>query len=244
MEALRPSPEQLAEYKQNFASSGQPDFLANIQIVGDFMGHLMRERGFDEETISQTNFTLGRLCMGRDPWEAFDKMWAKVERDAEIKAERVAYGDTPVLQPGRPEPSKLFLEYLGQVSGFCGDAGIFPQPMLWTNPEGKLTMEAIAADGNTVFKRAIEALTEGSATELVFGMDRSAAPGQGLEFNDFLTVVWYVNGNFYTAIIDYVPHEEEAGQIIREPNWNNNFWNNQLREEGSIIKSLQKALND
>jgi hypothetical protein len=194
---------------------------------------------FTDDEAQHLLFTLGRVCMGRDPWDAFDKMWVRVQSDLKIKTARKTYADTPVEQ-ALPEPTALLQDYLGQVRSFCGDRGIFPQPLLWRDTEGKVTMAAIAADGNHAFKTATEAFEGGTVQELVFGMDRSAAPGQGLEFNDFVTMVWYVGGEFYTAVIDYVPAEDEADQIIREPNWNNNWWNNEMRD--TIIPAFQKAL--
>lgn len=234
----RPTPEQLASYEAKFDATGQPAFLKGISIVGDFMADCMEEAGFPEEDIEPVCFMLGRLCMGRDPWAAFDLLWKKVEDDLAEKERRKTYADT-VVEQHVPEATDLFTEYLTQVQGFCGDKGIFPQPLLYRDLEGKLTLMAVAADGNECVRHARKALKEG-VEEMVFGLDRSAAPGQGLEFNDFVTVVWYVGGEFYTAVINYVPAEDKADQIIRDPDWANNWWNNQMR--ATILPDLRAIL--
>lgn len=232
----RPSPEQLAAYEAKAAS--QPSYLRGVSVVGDYMGSLLGDEFTDAEA-EDILFKLGRICMGRDPWDAFDKMWVHVEGLKADKVRRKTYATTPVEQ-AVPEPTKLFIDYLSQVQGFCGEEGVFPQPMLWSDTDDKVTMNAIAANGNVCVDQAIEALEGGTVVELIMGMDRSASPGQGLEFNDFITVVWYVGGQFYTAVIDYKPAAEEADQVIREPNWNNNWWNNQMKD--TLVPRLQKAL--
>lgn len=239
MNPTRPTAEKLAEYEQRFRDSGKPEYLREIYIVGAFLSELMDERGFSEKEIGDTGSTLSRVCQGRDPWVAFDLLWKRIQSDLEKMERRKTYGDTPVEQ-AVPEPTELFQSYLSQIRTFCGDEGIYPQPLVYRDTEDKITMVAVAAEGNTCVRHAREALAKEDVAELVFGMDRSAAPGQGLEFDDFVTVVWYVGGEFYTAVINYKPAEDEDDQIIREPDWNNNWWNNQLKD--NLLPVLQKAL--
>jgi hypothetical protein len=235
----RPTAEQLAAYEAQAAN--QPSYLQGVTIVGTFMSDQLADLPFTEEEVESITFNLGRACLGRDPWVAFDLMWEKrVQADLETKEQRKTWADTPVEQ-AVPEPSKMLIDYLSQIQGFCGEEGVFPQPMLWNTTDDKLTMEAIAADGNVVCDRAVEAIGTGTVKELVMGMDRSASPGQGLEFNDFITVVWYVGGEFYTAVIDYKPGADEADQVIREPNWHNNWWNHQMQD--TLVPRLREALS-
>jgi len=235
----RPTPEQMARYEANFAATGKSEPFKDIYIVGDFLSDLMEEAGFGDQEIHDTCFTLGRLCFGREPWAAFDLMWAGAQRNAEARKRQATYADTPVDQDV-PEPTPLFTEYLGQVRHFCGAEGVFPQPLLHRDTEGKVAFVAVAADGMVCLRQAKEALKTGTVEELVFGMDRSARPGQGLEFNDFITVVWYVGGEFYTAVINYKPAEDEDDRIFRLPDWNNNWWNNELR--AALVPELQAVL--
>lgn len=206
----RPTTEQLAHYEAKLNAANHSESMRGISLAGDFLADCMEAEGFGDEEIENAI------------------MWKKIEEALAEKKRRETYGTTPVEQ-SVPEPTDLFIAYIGQVRGFCGEAGIFPQPLLYKDPEGKITMVAVAADGAECVRQAKEAL-RGGAEEIVFGLDRSAAPGQGLEFNDFVTVVWFVGGEFYTAVINYVPAEDEADQIIRDPDWNNNWWNNQMRD--------------
>lgn len=155
---------------------------------------------------------------------------------------RVAeWAETPISQ-APPPPTRLLRDYLDQVKSFCGAEGVYPQPFLQQDVNGSITLTAIAADGGMCLDLAEKVLASGQVAELIFGLDRSAVPGQGLEFDDFVTVVWYVDGEFYTAVIDYKPAEDEADVVIREPNWNNNWWNNEMRD--GLLPMLRKALGE
>ena len=236
---MRPTPEKLAEYEKK--ATEHPEYLHGITVVGDYLADLMREREFNDDVVEEFCFTLGRMCFGRDIWEAFDIMWAKVGKAVKERERRKTYADTPVEQKV-PEPTDLLREYLIQVRTFCGEKGIYPQPLLYQDTENKLTMVTVAADGNLCAKQARETLAKGDVKELVFGIDRTSEPDQGLEFDDFVSVVWYVGGEFYTATINYVPAEDEDNQIIRDPDWDNNFWNNQMRDE--LLPSLRSAIKE
>jgi hypothetical protein len=235
----RPTPEKMAEYERRAA--GEPEHLQGVSIVGNYLADLMRERGFDDDEVENACFSLGRLCFGRDRWEAFDLMWAKVQADSEEEERRKTYGDTPVEQ-AVPEPTDLLTDYLRQVRVLCGDKGVYPQPLLYRDTEGQITMCAVAADGGHCVKVARDALARGDVEEMVFGLDRSARPGQGLEFDDFVSMVWYVGGDFYTAVINYVPAAAEGDRIIRDPDWDNNWWNNQMR--AGLLPSLRAAIKE
>jgi hypothetical protein len=234
-EPARPASDQLSKY--GAASAHMGEHLQQVNIVGLYLRDLLVQHDYVESAIEANCFSLGRACLGRDPWDAFDLLWARIEKDIRYVEAKKDFGHIAIVQDV-PKPTKMLTDYLSQVKQCCGEKGIFPQPLLCEASTGQMTMMMVADNGHACAKQAKEALRKG-AKEMVFGMDRSAVPDQGLEFNDFVTLIWYVDKKFYTAVIDYVPAEDEDDQIIREPNWDNNWWNNHLAFQ--LLPDLREA---
>ena len=222
MEKTRPTPEQMIELERMAAS--QPAILRDVTIVGTYLSMVLAERGMDEDSASEWGFILGRACFGRAPWEAFDLVLAKVVGDADKQQKMKLWASTPFEQVV-PEPSKLLTEFFDYARSCVGDEGVFPQPM-FVQREG-LTIEALAVDGGAVFKRGIEHAGDSEVTEMVFSVDMSSRPDQGLEFDDFLGVVWLYEGQLYSGVINY---ETGEGNAFRPIDWHNDYWNHSLHD--------------
>lgn len=128
----------------------------------------------------------------------------------------------------RPDTTDALEHFLRGCRTICSDTGVYPQQMYVRTVDGEIEMHALAMDGNSVFNHVANRFRQGDVAELIYGLDRAALPGQGLEFNDFITVVWYHEGSFYTGVINYVPSDDPARQVWRDIDWDNEFWNHQL----------------
>lgn len=188
-------------------------------------------------------FVFGRMCFGKaDPWTVFDKMLAACEKVHQQMLTESAWASTPIPQDV-PPPSKLLTDWLCNAKSARGDKGVYPQVFWHQDPDGQTTIEALAINGDEAFDRAIAVFRTIHPTEFVLGVDMQALPNQGLEFNDFLAVIWYTNDQFYTGVINYqlstaTPPEGETEPAFRPIQWDNNFWNHYLRIKSPIPQML------
>jgi hypothetical protein len=201
--------------------------------------------GIPEAEIDHYCFLQGQLSFLRDPWKAADKVLEKARHDTsppEVDPEQ-----TPVPIP--PPPSSLLTSFLDSVENSVGEEGIRSMPFLHRSPNGRVVFAALVLDnGNQVFKVVVETLRSEHPTEFVFGIDRYVTPDlrskQGIEFKDFVTVIWYHESQFYVGIINYRPASAPEGVLVRPIDWNNRYWNALLRTHAGEVPILQKALGE
>lgn len=187
-------------------------------------------------------FTFGRMCFGRDVWTAFDKMLASCQATHQQVLTESAWATMPLPQ-NVPPPTPFLTNWYNHAKSARGDKGVYPQVFWHQDPEGHTTIEALAIDGDQAFDRAIHVFRTTHPTEFVLGVDMQALPNQDIEFNDFLTVIWYTEGQFYTGVINYqlsgdAPTGEDTEPAFREIRWDNNFWNHSLRIKSPIPQML------
>lgn len=234
----RPTPEQRARIEAEIRQRGDatPAFLSEMVVASYFLEDLLREHGFPASYIEDRCFTFGRMCFGRDPWQALDKMLPIVEDTIQEMATRKAWADQPVAQDV-PAPTPLLEEFWKSAKNFRGEKGVHPSVLIWRDDATPSLMTHMALDlnGRQVFEQAIEVFQQDKPAEMAFGVDMTAIEGQGLEFDDFLAVVWYVDGRFFTGVVDYqkstdTPPEGETEPSFRPIRWDNNYWNHSLRD--------------
>jgi hypothetical protein len=220
--------------------------MRDLHVAGLFLQEITLEMGFSEPVVEDLCFKLGRYAMGRDPWTAFDKLHTHATELQGRDEKKKLWTSTPVEQE-MPEPTELFNGWFKMAKNSVGDEGVFPQQYHRVDPEGAVTIEAIAMSGVEMMQLAIKRLRgeDGEVAEFVMGIDMSRAEDQGfIEFPDFLAVIWYIGGEFYTGVLNYqlanaVDDEEEPA--FRVVDWDNNYWSNSLREYP--ITDMQKAIS-
>lgn len=253
----RPTPEQLQIYRARTSSfsvelglaaklsegSNLGRQLRGVDYAGWFLGEILREGGINEDTIQEYQFTFGRVCLGREPWEAFDKILPKAEKLVADFQARKSWGDPSVSQTP-PEPTELLKHWHEDAERFRGDKGVFPQVCHWRGPsQEQYNIEALALSGAQVHRRVEELLKTGEVVELCMGVDMTSLPDQGLKYNDFLLVIWYVGGQFYTGVVDYqLPGAVSEGETpdFGSIRWDCNYWNRVCSEDW--LPALRKAL--
>ena len=207
------------------------DMLKAVFLAGEFLRMLLTDMKGPPDYIESRCVAFGRYCVGRDPWEAFDLVWPRCLADMTSIMEDREWSDTPVPQDVPPEtPTMAAWRMSAKMTR--DEKGVFPQQFFVLTETG-LEVHALAVDGRAAFDYAIKTAGK-KPIEFILGVDMSSVPGQALDLENFLAVIWYVGGQFYTGVLEYAlaVGELPAGQDeyeFREINWNNNYWNNALR---------------
>ena len=228
--------EQGAELRQLFdvrSDDRLRTFFCEQYVASCLLEDLTRALGAPKDFCEDLCFKFGRMtAMNPDIWKCFDKAHAyAIDAMASI-TKRKEWAEVPVPQDV-PEPTRLFTDWFKWARNSVGAEGVYPQAFMHMDAEGKTTMEALALNSDLVFEHLIKRFAESQPTESIIGIDLAAVPGQGTEFTDFLAVIWYINGQFYTGVVNYQRSTAAAeGQepIFRPVDWNNNYWNHSLRE--------------
>lgn len=111
--------------------------------------------------------------------------------------------------------------------------GVHPMPLLARHRDGRLSFASLAISPLSFFETAHERfIGDPTVEEVVFGYDRSAAPGQETRHSDVVTMLWWRRGHdrnhgWRWAVIDYDPR---AG-VVEPTDWDNAFWNAVLEGE-------------
>lgn len=230
----RDTPE--ADLVRGLARSGgaAATFVRDQFVAACFLEDLLVRMEAPQEFRKNACFDFGRACAMRpEVWAVFDKFYARCRKAMKDVTQNKEWAGTPIPQEV-PAPTRLLDAWYDHARRSVGKDGVYPQPFFHVDPpDGGLHIEALAVNGNQAFARAVQVCKESTPTEFVLGVDLFAVPGQSIEFNDFLAVVWYVGGQFYTGVIDYqklkdVPDGEVAA--FRPIRWDNNYWNHCLRE--------------
>jgi hypothetical protein len=195
--------------------------------------------GHSEGTAEDACFKMGRMvATGRDPWDVVDRFIPQLEQLAERAKQKAEWAETAVPQDV-PGPTDLFNAWFNMAKNSVGEEGVYPQQFHRQASDGGIVVEALAINGNDAMRLAIERLETEDVAEFVLGIDMSAAPDQGIEFEDFLGVIWFVNGEFYSGVLNYQTTKVE-NPAFRDVDWDNNYWNNGLRDHP--ITKMQEAL--
>lgn len=222
------------------------EFLKTQFIAACYLEECLRELQAPQDYRNDWCFRFGRACVGNDPWKVFDKVMERCEQDIRQLTERAEWADVPVPQDV-PELTSLAQEWWSYARSSVGPKGLYPQPLLLLTSKDEIHVVAMAMDGNAAYKHIAEMFRRPdiNLTEAIFGIDMTAMPGQNIEFEDFLAVVWYLQGEFYTGVVNYECRPdgaEEGTTAFREIDWNNNYWSHAQRSHP--IPSLREAITE
>ena len=129
-----------------------------------------------------------------------------------------------------------------------------PNICLYLDRDNKLLVDPLGSKEWREILRHVVMRRVGGALELIFGVDRSTADGQGTEFSDVYTCGYWKSTNpteqlakmgvWEIGVINY----QGADKIVREWDWNNEFWKKQMGDEirnyDACWDVLSKALVD
>lgn len=243
----RPTPEQNARYLASWdeykvrdimisnmirgGGSLAETLLRDQYVLGTFLGECLSEIGMPDEGAEQLCFSFGSLCFGRtDLWPLFDRILAHGEEQMKLLSQRKEWSEVPVPQDV-PEPTDLLTSWFDYARRSVVPEGVYPLPYVKRNPDGQIVFSALAVSSADAMTHVVEDLKKGvTPSEFVLGIDMSAVPGQGIEFDDFLAVVWYVDGKFFSGVVNYQREGTSPDPAFRPIDWNNNYWNHSLRD--------------
>lgn len=219
------------------------DFLERQYVAACYLEDLLREMAAPPEYRKEWCFKFGRLCVGRDPWEVFDKVIERCEEDIAKITQRKEWSEVPVPQEV-PEYTKLIEQWYDHAKESVGEDGVFPAPFHVKTHDDGVVIVALALGGREVFDHIIEMFRrpDFAPKEAVFGVDMTAMPGQGLLYSDFLAVVWYREGEFYTGVINYQCEGAVDDPAFEAVDWSNNYWSHALRDHP--IPQIKEAIEE
>jgi hypothetical protein len=112
-----------------------------------------------------------------------------------------------------------------------------PNLCLYLDKDNRLLVDSLGSKSyREILRHAVMRRVEG-ALELVIGVDRSTAEGQGTEFKDVYTCAYWKciqstnklssSGDWQIGVINY----QAEPKIVREWDWDNEFWKKQMGDE-------------
>lgn len=131
-----------------------------------------------------------------------------------------------------PELLQPFCDWVART---IDGEGVYPFPaMSRLRDSSKIEIAALALEPLEVIDHVWNQITCEEATEVIFGLDRSTRPGQGTEFADVLTCAHWFRGfhdSWNAAWRLFVINYQHHPRLVREPDYENEFWNGQIMEE-------------
>jgi hypothetical protein len=125
------------------------------------------------------------------------------------------------------------------VEMFCGlvdpsidERGVYPHHALVMSQDDKLTMMALDLFPEQVLRAMVVEILKG-AKELIYGLDRTCLDGQGTTLGDCVAGVYWNGTEFKPFIIEY----QHSPRIVKEINWDNEFWTSALQGEIAFLQS-------
>lgn len=110
------------------------------------------------------------------------------------------------------------------VSELIDEAGVYPFPGISRFQDCKEI--AAITDAELAFRWFFKQIAKG-ASECVVALDRTTKAGQGTEFDDVLTCLYWDGASIHSGVINY-QHEP---RIVRPTDWENPFWNFTMAKE-------------
>lgn len=124
------------------------------------------------------------------------------------------------------------------IPNLIDNKGIHPAPMVVLLDEDRWELQALDLDFDQILQHFCTRIIDSEVAAAIVGIDRTTRPGQGTEFADVLTCILYeradssilevrVRDQFRYGVINY----QHKPRIVRPIDWDNSFWNEQLRRE-------------
>ena len=138
----------------------------------------------------------------------------------------------------QPTERSIVDVFQAAVKSHIDEDGVYPHMCLMKQDDG-ITFASLALSPLEAMSFAISKKDE--YDELIFALDRKAQPEQGTEFDDVLTCFYHKKGEGWKyGVINYQAPPKDL--IVRDIDWNNDFWNNQMSFEiENIPKRYDKA---
>lgn len=151
----------------------------------------------------------------------------------------------------QPDIKTMFYNY---VAGVIDQEGVYPYPAMWHTvdpnllkdgcpPEEALRLNVAALDlkPHQVVLHLLKQRLE-SATELIYGIDRTTKEGQGTTLSDVLTCgYWSQTTGWQIGVIEY--NVSNQGKTVLPWNWNNQFWTELVMQEIEHYERTVKTLS-
>lgn len=127
-------------------------------------------------------------------------------------------------------------DYWSMIRVAIDSKGVYPHQAIVKHSDGKLSMMSLAVSQPqeammSVFSQWIREET----AEVIYALDRVAKPGQDTTLGDLVAGGWWDGTKWKPFIIEY-QHEP---RIVKEINWENEFWNAALTKEFGYFDSLR-----
>ena len=114
------------------------------------------------------------------------------------------------------------------ITDYIDEKGVYPHQCIWLDQNDKICIAAMDLLPDQVYYHVESVLLLEKPKELIFGLDRSTKEGQGTEFADVLVAIHFKNGKYKVGVINY---QFEPTKIVRDWDWDNEFWNNAVEKE-------------
>ncbi len=117
-------------------------------------------------------------------------------------------------------------EFTSLVKSFMSASGVYPQQAIYRK-QNEFVINAIAGSADLVFDTVKYALAAENVSELIFGIDITSAPNQGLTLTDAIIVGHYVNEGWQFGVINY-SYANYENFVVEPIDWNNTYWSNTM----------------
>lgn len=130
------------------------------------------------------------------------------------------------------------------------EKGIFPLPLVAMQKDGTLLLESLAINPEETYHVFIRKIVKNEVDAIMLGLDRTTKEGQGTEFADVLTCVFWSAQDDWTepgawrkwlkfAVVNY----QNEPRIARPLDWSNEFWAKHMGEELESIQVSRRGVS-
>lgn len=132
--------------------------------------------------------------------------------------------------PTNCEPAKLVESFYGWVKREIESSGEYRMAnAVWFDSEKDgVVVEALDLTAEQIVLRCVNTIDAGNCSFMIFGLDMSARPDQGIEFDDFVLVFQWqsdrpepLKNQLRIGVVNYRKVEQP---IVREIDWSNAYW--------------------
>jgi len=151
-----------------------------------------------------------------------------------------------------PEVEKKVIDVFYQTAiGGIDEKGIFPFPLVAMQKDGTLLLESLAIAGEEAYHVFLKKIVKKEVDAIMFGLDRTTKEGQGTEFSDVLSCVFWSAQEEWTepgawrkwlkiAVLNY----QNEPRITRPLDWNNECWTKMVTSELDNIGMRKRSTGE
>jgi hypothetical protein len=123
--------------------------------------------------------------------------------------------------------------FLDLIKLSIDERGVYPHHGLVLSQDDKLTMMAFDFHPEQVLLKIMDEIKK-NPKEVIYGLDRTCLSGQGTTLGDCVAGVYWKAGQSRSFIVEY----QNEPRIVKEINWENEFWTGSLKSEIDFISGL------